>query len=57
MVTAFKVIALFGITLTVGACAHHSVIVKCDGKLVPINVPQAKTVDLKAVAPPAAPAH
>ena len=35
--TAIKVAAIVGLTLAVGACASHTVRVKCDGPLRPIN--------------------
>ena len=52
MSTSFKSIVLIGITLTITACAH-SIVVKCDGKLEPINLPEAKPADMKGAPPPA----
>jgi hypothetical protein len=45
--TQFKVLVLLTITLYVSACAHHTVVVKCDGKLEPINVPEPKSAEIK----------
>jgi hypothetical protein len=55
MVTAIKVIALSA-TLAVGACAHHPIVVKCDGKLQPINLPHPKAPETTSGSPPAPPA-
>lgn len=45
--THFKVLVFLTITLNVSACAHHTVVVKCDGKLEPINVPEPKSAETK----------
>jgi hypothetical protein len=52
MSTAFKWIAPLGVTLAITACAH-SIVVKCDGKLEPINLPEGKAADRKGGSPPA----
>jgi hypothetical protein len=57
MVTVFKAVTLFVVAFAIGACAHHSIVVKCDGKLEPINLPEAKAATIKAAAPPAPPAN
>jgi hypothetical protein len=55
MSTTFKSIVLLGVTLAMTACAH-SIAVKCDGKLEPINLPEAKRADIKSTRPQAFPA-
>jgi hypothetical protein len=57
MVTMFKAVTLFAVAFAIGACAHHSIVVKCDGKLEPINLPEAKAVTTKPATPPAPPAN
>jgi len=57
MVTVFKAVTLLVVAFAIGACAHHSIVVKCDGKLQPINVPEAKATATKAATPPTQPAN
>jgi hypothetical protein len=38
--------ALFSVALAVSGCAHQ-IVVKCDGKLVPINAPAPKAANSK----------
>ena len=57
MVTVFKAVTLFVVAFAIGACAHHSIVVKCDGKLQPINLPEAKVTATKAATPPAPPGN
>ena len=45
--TKFKVLVLLTTAFYMGGCAHHTVVVKCDGKLVPINVPEPKSAETK----------
>jgi hypothetical protein len=45
--TNFKVLVLLMAAFYMGACAHHTVVVKCDGKLEPINVPAPKSAEAK----------
>lgn len=56
MSTTFKSIVLIGVTLAITACAHSNV-VKCDGKLEPINLPEAKAAEVKSAPAPAPPAN
>jgi hypothetical protein len=51
MVGRFRVFVVLSATLSIAACAHHTVVVKCDGKLVPINLPDAKNTGTKPDAP------
>jgi hypothetical protein len=55
MVAVFKAGALFSVALAVTACAHHSIVVKCDGKLEPINLPEAKAAGMTAAPTPVPP--
>ena len=57
MVTVFKAVTLLVVSFSIGACAHHRVVVKCDGKLEPINLPESKAAATKAATPPAPPAN
>jgi hypothetical protein len=45
--TQFKVWVLLTAAFCMGACAHHTVVVKCDGKLDPINLPEPKNSGTK----------
>ena len=58
MVTSLhRVVMLLMVVLPVTGCAHHSVVVKCDGKLEPINLPQPMAADMKLTAPATPPAN
>jgi hypothetical protein len=57
MVTVLKAAAVIAVALALGACAHHPIVVKCDGKLEPINLPEAKAAATKIASPPAPPAN
>lgn len=52
-----KALLLLMAVLGTTGCAHHSIVVKCDGKLEPINLPEAKAADTKAAPPLAPPAN
>jgi len=56
MVTVLKA-AVIAVALALNACAHHPIAVKCDGKLEPINLPEAKAAATKVATPPAPPVH
>jgi hypothetical protein len=57
MVTSLhRVLVLLMVVLAMTGCAHHSVVVRCDGKLEPINLPQPKAADMMPAAPASPPA-
>ena len=45
--TQFKVLVLLTTAFSMGGCAHNTIVVKCDGKLEPINVPEPKSAETK----------
>jgi hypothetical protein len=47
MVGSLKVFLALSATFTIAACAHHTAVVKCDGKLEPINLPEPKNTGTK----------
>jgi hypothetical protein len=58
MVTSLhRALVLLVVVFAIAGCAHHSVVVKCDGKLEPINVPQPRAADMMPAAPATPPAN
>ena len=57
MTSLHRVLALLMVVLVMTGCAHHSVVVRCDGKLEPVNLPQPKAADMVPAAPATPPAN
>lgn len=58
MVTSLhRVLVLLMVVFAIPGCAHHSVVVRCDGKLDPINLPRPKAADMMPAAPASPPAN